>query len=246
MQSSSVPWHCCWCSWGYCGGVSDVREGRTDLGDLDRPFEGSGTNRPPYGSFIRVTKPSGPLESHTRVTGVRIASSCMPTNTRLSAIVVALVCSLTALGGGSGQVGAAHPGMTSSTPLNVAFTFTAYGSCDGGSAPVPFHSNVTGGLPPYNYYWNFGDGSPSSGDPDPVHTYANSFGGPYNVTLTVKDAAGSTASRTQTLLFLFPPCPSRAQFPVLLTPLEFVVVGGAVAALATAVVLAHRGRGPRP
>lgn len=183
---------------------------------------------------------------HTKGTDVRVVSARMLATLGLMVTVATMLCTVGASVGGSTPMGATHSGISTMTPLNVTFAFTAYGSCDGGPASVPFHSNVTGGLLPYNYDWNFGDGSPPSENQDPIHTYSNSFGGPYNVTLTVKDASGSTASRTQTLLFLFPPCPSRAQFPVLLTPLEFVVVGGAVAALATTVVLAHRGRGPRP
>jgi PKD repeat protein len=55
---------------------------------------------------------------------------------------------------------------------------------------TPSHSNNSGGYL-IDYQWNFGDGGTGSG-PNPSHTYAAM--GTYNVTLTVKDDAGLTAS----------------------------------------------------
>lgn len=52
-------------------------------------------------------------------------------------------------------------------------------------------SNVTGGLGPYTYDWNFGDGTQSS-QPDPQHSYAKT--GTFTVTLKVTDAAGYTTT----------------------------------------------------
>ncbi|MBV9802801.1 MAG: PKD domain-containing protein [Solirubrobacterales bacterium] len=50
-----------------------------------------------------------------------------------------------------------------------------------------------------DYSWNFGDGTTGTG-PSVYHTYAN--GGNYQVTLSVKDRGGNTASITQTVTVL--------------------------------------------
>jgi PKD domain len=50
-----------------------------------------------------------------------------------------------------------------------------------------------------NYSWSFGDGTTASG-PSVYHQYAK--GGKYNVTLTVRDRGGNTASITQTVTVL--------------------------------------------
>ncbi len=54
-------------------------------------------------------------------------------------------------------------------------------------------------VPKGGYQWNFGDGSTATG-PSIVHSYAK--GGSYNVTLTVTDRGGNTATLTQTLQVL--------------------------------------------
>jgi len=48
---------------------------------------------------------------------------------------------------------------------------------------VQFTDATSGGMPPYAYEWNFGDGSPTSTDQNPTHTYATA--GTYTVTLKV-------------------------------------------------------------
>lgn len=59
------------------------------------------------------------------------------------------------------------------------------------SATVAFLSEVSGGAPPYEYAWAFGDGA-SSVEANPSHTY--SARGDYEVTLTVTDATGASAA----------------------------------------------------
>ena len=49
---------------------------------------------------------------------------------------------------------------------------------------ISFRAIVTGGYPPYTYYWDFGDGT-SSNETNPSHAYSTE--GTYTVTLTVHD-----------------------------------------------------------
>ncbi|MGD0718326.1 MAG: PQQ-binding-like beta-propeller repeat protein [Thermoplasmata archaeon] len=66
------------------------------------------------------------------------------------------------------------------------------------TGPAPFNDsfNVTGsgGLPPYRYLWNFGDGTTNSTAPSPTHSYYSP--GTYLVTVSVTDLAGSISTRT--------------------------------------------------
>jgi len=55
---------------------------------------------------------------------------------------------------------------------------------------IEFDATVTGGLPPYQYLWDFGDGE-TSDDMNPTHNYPNP--GNYDVTLTVTDFIQDTA-----------------------------------------------------
>jgi PKD repeat protein len=75
-----------------------------------------------------------------------------------------------------------------------AFGVTASGSPLSGPTPLAtsFSSASVGGTP-VSYLWNFGDGTTDS-NAAPPHTF-NSLG-VYNVTLTVKDAIGNTATST--------------------------------------------------
>lgn len=62
----------------------------------------------------------------------------------------------------------------------------AYGPYEGKSGqPIQFSGDVTGGKPPYNWSWNFNDGSYSY-DQNPLKTYHQ--GGLFTATLTVTDA----------------------------------------------------------
>jgi PKD repeat protein len=59
--------------------------------------------------------------------------------------------------------------------------------------PIEFYTNNFYA----NYVWDFGDGSPTQGNSTLTHSYQNT--GIYNVTLTVTNACGSTASSTTTV-----------------------------------------------
>jgi hypothetical protein len=51
----------------------------------------------------------------------------------------------------------------------------------------------TGGIPPYTYHWNLGDGNTST-EINPTHTYTN--GGNYTATFTIIDQEGNSSSDT--------------------------------------------------
>jgi len=58
---------------------------------------------------------------------------------------------------------------------------------------IYFESEVSGGLPPYEWHWDFGDGN-TSDVKDPVHIFKKS--GNYTITLTVNDSDDSSAQNT--------------------------------------------------
>src|ERR671918_1020819 len=60
-------------------------------------------------------------------------------------------------------------------------------------ATFEFEAEVTGGIEPYTYRWNFGDGSRETGDDETIeHTFEEA--GRYNVNLIVIDSTGQAAS----------------------------------------------------
>ena len=68
---------------------------------------------------------------------------------------------------------------------------------------IEFEGTATGGIPPYEFEWDYGDGNTSSGDPHPTHNYANA--GNYTVILTVTDSENDTTSDTTWALINSPP-----------------------------------------
>jgi outer membrane protein assembly factor BamB len=58
---------------------------------------------------------------------------------------------------------------------------------------VQFIGTIFGGMPPYNYNWDFGDGN-SSGDQNPTHTYCQI--GNFMATFTVTDSESNYSSDT--------------------------------------------------
>ena len=55
---------------------------------------------------------------------------------------------------------------------------------------IQFHGSASGGLPPYTWQWDFGDGT-TSNEQNPTHAYGEE--GNYTVTLTVIDSIGNVA-----------------------------------------------------
>jgi PKD repeat protein len=75
----------------------------------------------------------------------------------------------------------------------VAMQATANASPASGTLPflVEFTADATGGVSPYTYSWDFGDGS-SSSEQNPTHTYTSA--GDYTALLTVTDSLANEAS----------------------------------------------------
>ena len=84
---------------------------------------------------------------------------------------------------------------SSTTVCNAGFwVIQAYDSTASGPEPIPNEVwiwNLSAGTGPYQFLWNFGDGT-SSTDPYPTHFYAS--GGPYTLCLTMSDASNCTAT----------------------------------------------------
>jgi len=82
-------------------------------------------------------------------------------------------------------------------PLSASFLYSPQNPTPG--TQVSFNAAASGGVPPYSYTWNFGDGSTGSGS-SPTHSYSTK--GTYTVRLTVKDSVfptPHTANATQSL-----------------------------------------------
>jgi len=85
------------------------------------------------------------------------------------------------------QTRADNPGPTA--PLRADYTFEPSRPVVGET--VYFNATATGGQQPYNYSWDFGDGSNATG-PQVTHAFASAVR--FTVVLTVTDAANNTAT----------------------------------------------------
>ena len=70
------------------------------------------------------------------------------------------------------------------------------------ASPVQFFGSASGGVPPYTWFWNFGDGNISY-EQNPIHQYADD--GVYNVTLAVTDDNGATNTTYKLITILNTP-----------------------------------------
>jgi len=59
---------------------------------------------------------------------------------------------------------------------------------------IEFYGQLFGGLPPYEYEWDFGDESPISNELMPTHSYDDT--GTYTVTFTVTDNKNTVETQT--------------------------------------------------
>jgi len=81
--------------------------------------------------------------------------------------------------------------ISAQTSLAADFSSNSPQCCCG----ISFTNQSSGGVQPYTFQWNFGDGSTTSTLQNPTHTYSSP--GTYSVTLTVKDSVGTSTSITR-------------------------------------------------
>jgi hypothetical protein len=146
----------------------------------------------------------------------------------------------------SGLAGATSLGALTAAPLQVTVSSEVIGFCE---SPVwnqvTLHANVTGGVPPYAYGWDWGDGSPISTDTVPTHHYDR--GGKYTANVTVTDSVSTSASGSATFFVVPPPCAPRSNSLFQLPPsagLALVLAGSLIAVVIVA--LGTRRRKARP
>lgn len=89
---------------------------------------------------------------------------------------------------GSASITVTAPPPPPPPPPPPLLTITASGFPLSGPAPltVGFSAVVAGGVPPYTFLWDFGDGSPTSNLQNPSHSYP---AGTYTATVAVTDSA---------------------------------------------------------
>jgi len=68
--------------------------------------------------------------------------------------------------------------------------------------PIHFTGTAYGGIPPYSYHWDFGDGQ-SSSEQSPSHAYVSI--GNYTATLTVTDTESNSSSDTVRVTVIYAP-----------------------------------------
>jgi heme/copper-type cytochrome/quinol oxidase subunit 2 len=170
-------------------------------------------------------------------------------------IVIVVVLVVLSFSPGSGLGRAVTPtaeAPASALVANATFVnWTWTGSpCTPGSVAVftaHFHGNASGGISPYQYNWNFGDGSPESALQNPSHVFSHGF--EWNVTLNVTDAVESRASAILTVGIPIFNCPAELVSPY---PTAAILVGLIIALVAGATAVAvvsgrtNRRRGGNP
>ncbi len=93
--------------------------------------------------------------------------------------------------------------------------------------PISFYNTTTPGVPPEtSYEWRFGDGSPHSTLPEPVHTYTSV--GTYTVVLTASNATGGDTATDSIVIGCYPPTGADFDFSPLTPTVSDTVyfVGG--------------------
>lgn len=112
--------------------------------------------------------------------------------------------------------------------LSVVVTDSIVGYCEREIwNNVTFVADVSGGVPPYTYVWDFGDGTPNSTLASPTHSFALS--GNHTVSVTVHDSNGSSGTGSVTFILAYPPCALRVVSLWVPFAVAAVIFGAAVA-----------------
>ena len=138
---------------------------------------------------------------------MRLGSRRTPWNRAPLAIALVLAVGLTLLAPSLQAEPLRDSALGSALHVTAIFLyFTTGGSCSTGTEFLVAHftENVTGGAPPYQSLWQFGDGSNASTLSQPTHAFSDSRW-PWNVTLTVTDSLGATGS---SYTWVYPTVPS--------------------------------------
>jgi PKD repeat protein len=125
---------------------------------------------------------------------------------------------------------------------NAMVTSVVTGSCAIAHVHYDFAGSATGGLPPYSFVWNFGDGSAAEG-PTASHAYTSQASSV--PMLTVSDTSGGSVRVTAALppvVIAGPACGIATQSSGGLPLLPLVAGGVVAAALVAAVVILFRYR----
>jgi len=94
--------------------------------------------------------------------------------------------------------------------LNPGLTVTAYGPENGSpGVEYEFHGTATGGTLPYNWYWDFDDGTVKT-EQHPDHAFSST--GTYNVKVIVEDDLGDVAMDTITVVINYNEQPDTPDF----------------------------------
>ncbi|MFC1927208.1 PKD domain-containing protein [Chloroflexota bacterium] len=107
-------------------------------------------------------------------------------------VMMMLPADIAAARGGRGHGPTATNETIESLVADFVFDIPECPLCEG----VTFTDRSSGGVPPYTYDWDFGDGSNST-EQNPAHRYADY--GNYTVTLTVTDGASDVANKSKTV-----------------------------------------------
>lgn len=115
-------------------------------------------------------------------------------------------------------------------PIGASIRHSAQYICNTGAGTVTINLSAIaqGGTPPYSYFWNLGDGTPSVSGPQVSHPYP--LGRNFNATLSVFDTTGANATAVTPLTTTLPACSPSSTVPFFGPP-QYLVIGITVAGL---------------